>query len=347
MVDTRFFNKKIETLTLAEITKISGAELSDENCKDKCVNGPAPLNQADGQTISFFDNKKYLDDFKSTLAGACFVRPAYVDQAPEGLACLITENPYMAYALTAQAFFAENQSDSGISDHACISASATIGHGVTVESGAVIKDNVKIGNQTHIGANTVIEDGVEIGEKCYIAPLCHLTHCLIGHGVRIAAGVKIGQAGFGFAISDRGYVSVPQLGRVILEDGVDIGANTTIDRGAINDTIIRRGTRIDNLVQLGHNVETGEMCVLVSQTGIAGSTKLGDFVMTGGQAGLAGHLNIASGAKIAAQSGIMRDINEPGEYMGSPAMPLRQYMRQVATLNKLTKSGKKGSKDNG
>ena len=341
MVDQRFFKKSQDNLTLSEICEISGARLLDDGQSGLIVSGLAPLAKANADDVSFLDNKKYVDQFVETTAGACFVREEFVEKAPEGTVCLVTDHPYMAYALTAQAFYPEKQSDGQISDGAFVDSTAKLGNNVSIEHGAVVKSHAVIGDNTIISANTVIGEGVEIGEGCRISENAVISHAVIGSRVSIAPGVKIGQPGFGFAMSPKGFVSVPQLGRVIIEDYVDIGANTTIDRGAISDTVIRQGTRIDNLVQLGHNVETGQMCVIVSQTGIAGSTKLGDFVMTGGQAGLAGHLNIGSGVKIAAQSGIMRDIDEPGEYMGSPAMPLKQYMRQVATLNKMTRRNKK------
>jgi|AntRauTorckE6833_2_1112554.scaffolds.fasta_scaffold05935_4 UDP-3-O-[3-hydroxymyristoyl] glucosamine N-acyltransferase len=347
MIDTRFFDKAVDALTLGEICALSGAKLDDPDKADVSVTSLAPLDLAGDQDVSFLDNKKYADDFQTTRARACFVQEAFAENAPDDVICLISDNPYKSYALTAQAFFPLMAKSSGISDDAVIDRTAEIGKNVTIETGAVIKNKVKIGDNSFIGANAVIEKSVEIGQNCQVGPLCCLSHCLIGDDVILATGVKIGQPGFGFAISQSGFVSVPQLGRVIIEDKVDIGANTTIDRGAIKDTIIRQGTRIDNLVQLGHNVETGEMCVLVSQTGIAGSTKLGDFVMTGGQAGLAGHLKIASGVKIGAQSGVMRNIDVPGNYMGSPALPSKQYMRQFATLNKMMKPTKKGPSDNG
>ncbi|MGM0421781.1 MAG: UDP-3-O-(3-hydroxymyristoyl)glucosamine N-acyltransferase [Pseudomonadota bacterium] len=347
MIDTRFFHKAVDTLTLREICDLSGAELDNPDKGDVSVSSLAPLDLAGADDVSFLDNKKYIDDFQTTKARACFVRDSFAKNAPEDVICLISDNPYKAYALTAQAFFPLTGETSGISDDAVIDRTAEIGKNVTIESGAVIKNQVKIGDNSFIGANTVVEKSVEIGQNCQVGPLCCLSHCLIGNSVTLAAGVKIGQPGFGFAISKTGFVSVPQLGRVIIEDMVDIGANTTIDRGAIKDTIVRQGTRIDNLVQLGHNVETGEMCVLVSQAGVAGSTKLGDFVMIGGQVGIAGHLKVASGVKIGAQAGVMRDIDLPGEYLGSPAMTSKQFMRQVATLNKMMKPTKKGPSDNG
>lgn len=347
MVDTRFFDKAVESLTLGEVCTLSGARLLDDSMAHERVSTLAPLDLAGEGDISFLDNKKYIDEFRKTRARACFIRETQAKDAPAGVICLISDNPYKAYALTAQAFFPLKAESSGICESAVIDKTAQLGRHVTIESGAVIKASVKIGDNSFIGANSVIEKGVEIGNDCQIGPLCCLSHCLIGNSVTLAAGVKIGQPGFGFAISQEGFVSVPQLGRVMIEDGVDIGANTTIDRGTINDTIVKRGARIDNLVQLGHNVEIGEMCVLVAQTGIAGSTKLGDFVMTGGQSGLAGHLKIASGVKIAAQAGVMRDISVPGDYMGAPAVPSKEFMRQLVTLQRMSKQAKKGPSDNG
>lgn len=340
MIDPDFFNKARSAISLKEICELSGARLSDDSLGSVEVQDLAPLDRADQSHISFLENKKYLEQFKETKARACFVSEKMAEHAPEGTICLTSDAPYMSYALTAQAFYPIWDEGTGISDHAVIAGCALLGQNVTVEAGAVIKTGATIGDNTVIGANTVVEKNVRIGKDCHIAPMVTLTHCHIGDRVSIATGSRIGQPGFGFAMSPKGFVSVPQLGRVIIEDDVDIGANTTIDRGTVNDTIVRQGTRIDNLVQLGHNVETGNLCVIVSQTGISGSTKLGDFVVTGGQAGLAGHLNIASGTRIAAQSGVMKDIEEPGEYMGSPVLPLRTYMRQVATLRKMVQPKK-------
>lgn len=335
MIDPHFFKKAHDDLSIKDICAITGAKVSGEAKSDIAVSNVAPLDEAGPNDISFFENKKYLDQFKSSKAGVCFVSEKMAEHAPENMVCLISDMPYMAYALTAQKLYPDATGDGSVHKTACVAQTASIGAKVTIEPGVVIKENVEIGDNTIIGANSVIEQGVIIGQACRIAANVTLSHCKLGNKVSIATGTRIGQPGFGFAMSPQGFVSVPQLGRVILEDGVDIGANTTIDRGTLKDTIVGAGTRIDNLVQLGHNVETGKMCVIVSQTGISGSTKLGDFVITGGQAGLAGHLNIGTGVKIAAQSGVMRDIDEPGEYMGTPAMPLKKFMRQVATLKKL------------
>ncbi len=339
MADPRFF-KVSGPFTLGQLAEMTGSALSDAAHASKKVVDVAPLQDADETKLSFLDNKKYIDAFKATKAGACFVRPELAEFAPAGVVCLTNKNPYKAYAIAAQAFYPAAPVKEFSAPSAVIASSAKLGKDVSVEHGAVIGENVKIGDRCRIHPHAVICDGVEIGNDCDIGPNTYVTHALIGNKVRLHPGVCIGRSGFGFAIDPTGYVAVPQLGRVIIGDDVEIGANSTIDRGAGPDTVIGQGTRIDNLVQLGHNVKLGKYCVIVSQTGISGSTQLGDYVMTGGQAGLAGHLKVGSGAKIAAQSGVMRDVDPASEIMGSPAVPIKQFMRQVTHLSRL--SARKG-----
>lgn len=339
MADKRFF--KLEgPFNLGELANITGSTV-DENKSGRIVKDVAALDVADSDKITFFENKKYLDQFKNTKAGACFVRPEFASMAPEGTICIINKNPYKAYALAARAFYPQEIDASiGISDRAIVDSSAVIGENTVVKPGVVIEANAKIGKNCVIGANAVIGTGVEIGDNCKIGATACIMCALIGKGVVVYPGAIIGRPGFGFAIDyETGFTSVPQLGRVIIEDEVQVGANTTIDRGAGPDTVIGRGTRIDNLVQIGHNVKVGQYCVIVSQVGISGSSKIGDFVMLGGQVGIAGHLNIGSGVRLGGQSGVIQDI-PPGngtEYMGTPAIPLKQYMRQAITLAKLVK----------
>ncbi len=323
MADKRFFDLK-GPFTLGELAEHTGSTLSDESAKDRQASDVASLDNATSDQVSFLDNKKYLSQFKETKAGACFVHPKIAPHAPKSVICLTSTNPYKAYALAAQMFYPETM------DCEDIHASAVIG------------DNVQLGKNCKVGANAVIGDGVIIGDYCDIGANSTLSHCILGNNVAIYPGAQIGQRGFGFAIDPAtGFTTVPQLGRVIIEDDVEVGANSTIDRGAGPDTVIGRGTRIDNLVQIGHNVKIGECCVMVAQSGIAGSTELGNFVMVGGQAAFAGHLKVGDGVQVGAQSGIMRDIPAGSKVMGSPSVPSRQYMKQVALLAKMATQTKK------
>jgi UDP-3-O-[3-hydroxymyristoyl] glucosamine N-acyltransferase len=344
MADRRFFTLA-GSFPLGQIAEMTGSVLSDPSRAAQIVTDVAPLDTAEKPHLSFLDNKKYADAFRVTKAGACFVRPELAEYAPPSTVCLTNKNPYKAYALAAQMFYPAEKAKSFRAGSAVIDSSAVIGADCTIEDGVIIGASVRIGNRCRIQAHAVIRQGVEIGDDCDIGPHVTITHALIGSKVRLHHGVCIGRQGFGFAIDiPNGFIAVPQLGRVVIESDVEIGANSTIDRGAGPDTIIGQGTRIDNLVQIGHNVKIGKCCVIVAQVGISGSTQIDDYVMIGGQAGLAGHIRIGSGAKIAAQSGIMRDLPAGAEVMGSPAVPIRQFMKQTAMLAKLA-TKKKGNEE--
>jgi UDP-3-O-[3-hydroxymyristoyl] glucosamine N-acyltransferase len=215
---------------------------------------------------------------------------------------------------------------------------------VVVDPGAVIGPRAEIGTGTTIGANAVIGPDVRIGRNCSIGPNASVLYALIGDRVILHAGVKIGQDGFGFAVGKDAHEKVPQIGRVIIQDNVEIGANTTIDRGALLDTVIGEGTKIDNLVQVGHNVTIGRHCMIVAQTGISGSTTLGDFVLLGGQVGIAGHLDIGSGAAIAAQSGVVRDVAQNSRMAGTPARPIRAYLRDKIAVARSHGKNRRGQR---
>jgi UDP-3-O-[3-hydroxymyristoyl] glucosamine N-acyltransferase len=340
MADKRFF-KVAGPFTLGQLAEMTGSVLSDPAAASRSFVDVATLQEAGGEKISFLDNKKYVDFFRHTKAGAVFVKPELASEAPAGTVCLTHKNPYKAYAIAAQAFYPAEAPRASQAPTAVVDSSARIGRDCWIEHGVVIGRDVKVGDRCHIQAHAVIRDGVEIGDDSDIGPNVFISHSIIGKKARIHPGAVIGRQGFGFALDPTGYVAVPQLGRVIIGDDVEIGANTTIDRGAGPDTEIGQGTRIDNLVQIAHNVKIGKYCVIVAQTGISGSTHLGDYVMTGGQSGFAGHLHIGAGAKVAAQSGIMRDVPAGEEVMGSPAVPLRQFMRQTALMHKM--AAKKGN----
>jgi UDP-3-O-[3-hydroxymyristoyl] glucosamine N-acyltransferase len=334
MADPRFF-KVAGPFTVAEIAKRVGAELGGAAEGQRELHDVAPLETATARDLSFLDNRRYIDRFRDTRAGAVIVDAKLAAGAPKDASLLITPQPYRAYALAAQAFYPEPPPEPGIAPSATIDKSASLGEGCAVAYNAVIGPGVRIGKRCSIGANAVIGDAVVLGDDVRVGANATLTHCVIGSRVRIYTGVRVGQDGFGFAPDPDVPVKVPQLGRVMVGDDVEIGANTTIDRGAGPDTIIGSGTMIDNLVQIGHNVQMGRCCVVVALVGISGSTRFGDYVMIGGQAGFAGHLTIGDGAKIGAQAGVIRDVEKGEALLGSPAIPIREFHYMTTYLRRL------------
>ncbi len=339
MADQRFF-AKAGPFTLAELALRCGAELAAGVDAETCVVDVAALDAAGPEHISFLDNKKYVETFSRSRAGACLVHPDMAKLAPTGMALLLCADAYRSYAKVATAFYPPPPVVPGIATQAVVDPAAVIDASARVEPGAVIASGAEVGARSVIGPNAVVGRGVVIGEDCVIGANSSLSHCILGNRVAIYPGARIGQDGFGFAMGPSGHLKVPQLGRVVIHDDVEIGANTTIDRGAGPDTIIGAGCKIDNLVQIGHNVQLGRGCVIVAQVGISGSTRLDDFVAAGGQAGITGHLRIGAGARIAAQSGVMRDIEAGGTVGGSPAVPMSEWLRQAAALGKMAR--KKG-----
>jgi len=336
MADPRFFDKQPECL-LSDLAMRVGAALRGA---DKTIEDVAPLQSADERQISFLDNIRYKEQYLKSKAGACIVAPAMADLAPNGMSVLVTSNPYKTYAQIAQIFYPDAYPSAQIHPSANIGKDVTLGAGVHIAAGVVIGDQAIIGDGCWIEPNAVIGAGVQMGTKCRIGACATVSHALLGDHVRLYPGVRVGQDGFGFAIDPAGHVKVPQLGRVIIEDHVEVGANSTIDRGAGPDTVIGAGTWIDNLVQIGHNVKIGRGCVLVAQSGVAGSTVLEDYAVLAAQSGVAGHLTIGKGAQIGAKAGVMRDVPAGEVQLGAPAMPVKEFMRQVATLKRLTKTQK-------
>lgn len=339
MADPRFFTRA-GPFTLRQLAEATGATLGPNTSGDLSVVDVMPLSTAGEGHLSFIDNRKYLDAFRAAKASAILVAPNLADQAPKGAALLLSDDPYRAFAMAAAHFYPRPPIEPGIHPGAHVEAGAEISPESRIEAGAVVQDGAVIGAGTVIGPGAVVERGVTVGADCVIGAGVTLQYCLVGDRVIIHPGVRVGQDGFGFAPGPAGHLKVPQLGRVIIESDVEIGANTTIDRGAGPDTVIGAGTKIDNLVQIAHNVRIGRGCIIVSFVGISGSTHIDDFVIIGGQAGIAGHLTVGKGVRIAAQSGVMRDVPPGATIGGSPAKDRREWMKELATLSRLTK--KKG-----
>lgn len=334
MADKRFFHK-VNGLTLKEIAKIGEVSLPKGIDETLVFEDVSSLEQAGEKDISWAFIPSVREALSQTKAGAVIVPEKFLSYVPKGCIPLVSADSHRSYGLIAQAFYPMTV-ESFISPRAYIDPTAVLGEGCRIEAGAYIGPHVVLGRSCYVHPNAVIEEGVQMGDFCTIGANATISHSLIGNKVYIYPGAHIGQDGFGFAMSAKGPVKVPQLGRVIIEDDVEVGSSTTIDRGAMGDTVIGAGTRIDNLVQVAHNVKLGKCNIMVSQVGIAGSCEFGDFVVAGGQVGFAGHLKVGTGAQIAAQSGLMNDVPAGAVLMGSPALPRVEYMRQLVALQRLT-----------
>lgn len=346
MADPRFF-ENAGPHTAQSIAERIGGEVGRGD-PQTTLSGTAPLDAAGPDDLSFFDNPKYRDALKATRAGAIVLAPAAVGDAPGGAVLIVTDLPYAGFAAAVGLFYpdalrpAGTLGRPGISPGAHVDPQARLGDGVTVEAGAAIGAGAEIGDRTVIGANTVVGRGCAIGRDCSIGANVTLSHALLGDRVIVHPGVCIGQDGFGFALAEEGHRKVPQTGRAIIQDDVEIGAGTCIDRGSGPDTVIGAGTKIDNMVQVGHNVVVGRGSILVAQAGISGSARLGDFVVVGGQVGIAGHVEIGDGAQLAAKTGVASSLAGGAQYGGVPARPMSAWRREVATLSLLARRKKKG-----
>jgi len=299
------------------------------------ITGVAPLSEAREHQLSFLSNPKYASQLASTRASAVLVAN---DLEGDDERWIRVDNPYYAMASVVARFFASRPAPRGISPQAAIAQSAKLGANVAVGAFTSIAEDVVIGDDVVIYPNVTIEAGATIGDGTIVYPQVSIyTGCRIGRRCILHSGVVIGSDGYGFATEGGKHHKIPQIGIVRVEDDVEIGAGTTIDRAALGETVIGEGTKIDNLVQIGHNVRVGKHCFLVSQVGIAGSTELGDYVAVAGQSGFAGHLKIGNRVQVAAKSAVLNDVPDDTKVMGIPAVPFREFARREAHLRRMGK----------
>jgi len=302
---------------------------------DATITGVAPLADANDGQISFLANPKYAPQLETTRATAILVSN---DLGGDSARWIRVENPYYAMASVVARFFDAKPMPQGISPQASIASSAKLGNNVAVGAFTSIADDVVIGDNVTIFPNVTVGDGVTIGDNTIVYAQVSIYHgSRIGRRCVIHSGVVIGSDGYGFATSGGKHHKIPQIGIVRIEDDVEIGAGTTIDRAALGETVIGEGTKIDNLVQIGHNVTVGKHCLLVAQVGIAGSTQLGDYVAVAGQSGFSGHLKIGHRVQVAAKSAVLDDVPDDAKVMGTPAVPFREFARREAALRKLAR----------
>jgi UDP-3-O-[3-hydroxymyristoyl] glucosamine N-acyltransferase len=311
------------------------------------LSGVAPLQSAGASEVSFLDNRKYLDALATTGAGAVILHPDLANRAPPDAGLLLSQEPYLAWARVCALFHPEPPARAGVHGSAIVDPAARIGEGCEIGPFALIEAGAELGPGCRIGPHAVIGAGCVLGQACRVGAHVSISHAILGARVFVYPGARIGQPGFGFTPSPDGFVTVPQLGRVLIGDDVEVGANSCIDRGSVVDTQIGAGTRIDNLVQIAHNAKLGRACVIVAQVGISGSTELGDFVQVGGQAGLIGHLKVGERARIAAQAGVVDDVAAGAEIAGSPAEPIRSHIRGIMAVRRLAAGRRAGGSRDG
>ncbi len=338
---------------VSEIATLTGARLVDAAHSDIAVTRLASASEGGENTLVFIDGKRNAAMLGALRAAAVLCTEEAASQVPAGIAILATSRPQQAFAEVARLLFPAAirpqpvTGETGISAHAIIAPDAVLEEGAVVEAGAVIGAGAAIGRGAVIAPHAVVGAGCSVGRDTYIGPNATVQYAVIGDRVIVHPGAQIGQDGFGFLPGAAGLEKNPQIGRVIIQDDVEIGSNTTVDRGALSDTVIGEGTKIDNLVQVAHNVRIGRSCVIAGHCGLSGSVTLGDYVMLGGRVGIADHIAIGDRAQLAASSGVMTDIPAGERWAGSPAQPMRQAFREIAALRSLAEGKRRGSKSDG
>jgi UDP-3-O-[3-hydroxymyristoyl] glucosamine N-acyltransferase len=337
MPDYRFF-EPAGPVALNVLARECGVEI-DPAFAELQIFEAAPLARSNERSVSFCVGRPHRADLEATKAAAVFVPASFSDATPKGVVALVTGSPQAAWARAAALLHRPRSLD----NEAPVHPTAELEDGVHLGFGAVVGAGARIGRGTVVGPNSVIGPGVAIGRDCVIGANVSVAFALIGDRVRLLSGAVIGEAGFGVAGSAEGALDVPQLGRVILQDGVSIGANSCVDRGAYDDTVVGENTKIDNLVQIAHNVVIGRNCVLAAHSGISGSTQIGDNVMCGGAVGMADHITVGDGARLAARAGVAWSVPAGETWGGYPAKPVRQWMRETAWLSR--KAAKRNEDD--
>lgn len=338
MMEHPGFFERAGPYPLRVVAEKVGATVAPSADPEALIEDVRTLADATPRDLGFLDNRRYLPQAAETKAGACLIQPAFAERLPAGTAALTHRTPYRAFAMALQLFYPTALRSKALEAEAgapLVHPTARIEAGARIEPGAMVGREAWIGRGTTVAAGAVVGYRVTVGRDCSIGPSASLVHTLVGDRVIVHAGVRIGQDGFGFAMGAGGHLKVPQIGRVIIQDDVEIGANSCVDRGALKDTVIGAGTKIDNLVQIGHNVVIGRHCVIVGQVGIAGSTTLEDYVVFGGQSGAAGHIRIGQGAQIAGASHVKDDVAPRARLIGTPAKPIREWARESNAIRRL------------
>lgn len=342
MTEPTFFRRNAG-LTVREIVALTGAVPREGAALDRRVTDVAPLDRAGPHDLVFFDKPKFAAEIAATQADVCLTSERLAAWVPPNITVLNCAEPYRAFIAVACALFPDSMRPSslfeasGVAEGAHVHPSARLENGVTIDPGAVIGPRAEIGTGTTIAASAMIGPDVRIGRECTIGAGAAIVHALIGDRVIVHSGARIGHDGYGYIAGPKGQEKIPQIGRVIIQDDVEIGANTTIDRGSFRDTVIGEGSKIDNLVQIGHNALIGRHCILAGQAGVAGSATIGDHAVLGGKAGIADQLTIGEGAVIAGASAVTMDVPAGERWGGYPAIPAREWLRGFTLLRRMVR----------
>ncbi len=348
MSDPRFF-KNSGPFDLVEISSLIEGELSGNDNQNISIADISSLKLATDNEVTFFQDISYKADLSETNACACIIKKEHKAYAPENVRLIYSKNPYIDFTKISQLFYPDEilpknttrfDKESSLEG---VDKSASLSEGVYVEKGAIIGADVVIGRDTVISSNAVIGKGVQIGSKSFIGANVTITHSIIGNHTIIHQGSSVGQDGFGFAMSASGHIKIPQVGRVIIKDNIEIGSNCSIDRGSMSDTVIKSGTKIDNMVHIAHNCIIGKNCIIAGMVGLAGSTTLEDFVVMGAKSGAVGHITIGKGSQIAAKAGVSKSLPPGKVWAGFPIREINLWKRDISSIRRLSK-GRKNEK---